>query len=100
LIINGNFGTPVLPANSFNYYDGGVGTGWWAAKAELGDCRLYNPNWPASSGQCIDLDSDSNQRYMQTITITQSAFTSLIVASYSQPSLRVITDLAAARLGL
>jgi hypothetical protein len=99
LIINGNFNTPVLPANSFNYYDGGV-TGWWAAKAELGDCRLFNPNWPASSGQCIDLDSDSNQRYMQTITITQSAFTSLIVASQSQARMGSITGLAAARMGL
>ena len=37
--------------------------------------RLYNPNW---RGPVLDLDSDSNQRYTQVITISQALYSQLI----------------------
>ncbi len=79
LISNGAFSQPALADNTWTYINNGIPS-WWAAKAEIGDANhVYNPAWPASSGQCVELDSDSNQRYVQTITITQSVFTSLYV---------------------
>lgn len=89
LIFNGDFSAPALGANNWNYFNGGI-AGWWAAKAEAGDGdSIYNANWPAAYGQVIELDSDSNQRYLQTITITQSLFSSLYV--YIQNQLGVQT---------
>lgn len=79
LIVNGDFSAPALGANNWNYFNNGI-SGWWAAKAEAGDCdSIYNSNWPAAYGQCIEVDSDSNQRYLQTITVTQVDFTNLYV---------------------
>ncbi|CAM5999473.1 unnamed protein product [Sphagnum balticum] len=68
LIVNGLFTNPALAAHQFEYVNGGI-NGWAAYKAEVGDCSLYTPYWPASGAQCIELDSDSNQRYTQVITI-------------------------------
>ena len=70
LISNGNFGSISAAPGYWNYYNNGI-TGWWAVKAEVGHCRtVYNDNWPATAGNCIELDTDSNQRYIQIITIS------------------------------
>ena len=43
--------------------------------AQVGDCNAaYNSNWPLSSGQCIELDSDANVAYTQVITISQKQY--------------------------
>jgi len=77
LIVNGNFQQPSLAANQFTYSNGGI-PGWTAAKAEVGDCRLYNNLW--ASTQCLELDSDNNQRYTQVITISQLLYSTLVIA--------------------
>jgi hypothetical protein len=74
LIVNGDFNTPYV-GTGWTYVNGGI-LGWSAAKAEIGGGNNYNPNWPA--GQCIELDSDSNQRYTQVISISQSLYSSLV----------------------
>jgi hypothetical protein len=73
LIINGDFSTPNV-GTGWNYFNSGI-YGWAAAKAEVGGGNNYNPNWPA--GQAIELDSDSNQRYTQIITISQFLYSQL-----------------------
>lgn len=46
----------------------------------MGHCQsVYNSNWAASTQQCIELDSDSNQRYKQSINIAPFCFTNLII---------------------
>jgi len=84
LILNGNFANPNLGgAGHWNYFNGGI-LGWTAVKAEVGDCKsIYNSNWPANQ-QCIELDSDSNQRYTQTITISQAQFSQLLICISTQ----------------
>ena len=78
LIKNGGFENPNL-GGGWNYFNGGI-PHWTAVKAEVGHCKnTYNANWPASSGQCIELDSDSNQRYTQTITVSQMAFNQILI---------------------
>ena len=80
LIVNGNFETPELGgANKWNYFNGGI-FGWEAMKAEVGHCQtVYNGYWSAANDQCIELDSDSNQRYTQRINISPFCFTNLII---------------------
>ena len=77
LVKNGNFEAPNLAFYGVNwkYFPGGIPY-WQAVKAEVGKCKLvYNSNWPLSTGQCIELDSTSNQRYTQVITVSQCQFT-------------------------
>ena len=79
LITNGDFSNvgPVIPGQMI--FNNGI-PGWFAKRAEVANCRqFFNNLWPVSSGSCIELDSNSNQRYMQTITISQQLFTSLLV---------------------
>lgn len=84
LILNGDFSSIPSVPGVFNYYNNGI-LNWWAAKAEVGNCRtVYNNLWPASSGNCIELDTDANQRYIQTITISQQLFNSLLVFMQTQ----------------
>lgn len=72
LLVNGDFQANVgISAGQFTYINGGI-NGWIASRAEVGDCRLYNGAWGAS--QCIELDSDSNQRYTQVITISEAYY--------------------------
>jgi hypothetical protein len=72
LLVNGDFQANVgISAGQFTYINGGI-NGWVASRAEVGDCRLYNGAWGAS--QCIELDSDSNQRYTQVITISEAYY--------------------------
>lgn len=53
---------------------------WTAQKAEVGHCNsVYNSNWPASSGQCIELDSTNNQRYTQVISVNSITLTQWII---------------------
>lgn len=67
LVRNGDFSTPEVSRGRYNYINGGF-DGWSVFKAEVGDCKLYNGKW--SDGlQCIELDSDANQRYTQVIHI-------------------------------
>jgi hypothetical protein len=76
LIANGQFLQTPISTYTYQYINGGV-PGWAAYKAEVGDCRLYNSHW--TIGECIELDSDSNQRYTQTITVSQEDYSSLIL---------------------
>lgn len=76
LIVNGDFSSPFV-GTGWQYIAGGI-PGWKAFKAEIGGGNNYNNNWPA--GQCIELDSDSNQRYTQVITIHQQLFNSLYIS--------------------
>lgn len=84
LIVNGGFETPYVGGSgSWNYFNGGI-YGWTAVKAEVGQCgSVYNANWQAASGQCVELDSDSNQRYTQKIIISQMVFTNLLIQQAS-----------------
>jgi hypothetical protein len=74
LIVNGDFSSPCV-GSGWNYYNGGI-AGWSAAKAEVGGGNNYNSKW--ASGQVIELDSDSNQRYTQLINISQSLYAQLV----------------------
>jgi hypothetical protein len=74
LIVNGDFATPYV-GSSFIYKDNGI-TGWSAVRAEVGYGTLYNANW---NGPVIELDSDSNQRYTQVITISQNLYSQLLI---------------------
>lgn len=80
LIVNGGFESPYVGGSGqWNYFNGGI-YGWTAVKAEVGHCKsVYNGNWNAANSQCIELDSDSNQRYSQKLIISQSLFTALLV---------------------
>lgn len=80
LIVNGGFESPYVGGSGqWNYFNGGI-YGWTAVKAEVGHCNsVYNGNWNVANSQCIELDSDSNQRYTQKIIISQSLFTALLV---------------------
>lgn len=62
--------------SGWNYFNGGI-YGWSAARAEVGLGTIYNANW--GSGSVIELDSDSNQRYTQVITISQALYAQLIL---------------------
>ena len=98
LIINGGFETPYVGgAGSWNYFNGGV-YGWSAVKAELGHANsVYNSAWSLATGQCAELDSDSNQRYTQKIIISQMLFTSLLVQQAAlQGSCTAASNLASA----
>jgi hypothetical protein len=75
LVVNGDFSNPNV-GSGFQYFTGGI-PGWYAAKAEVGASFRYNPNWPA--GQVAELDSDSNQRYTQVITISQQIYSQLLL---------------------
>ena len=75
LIVNGDFSIPNV-GSGFQYYAGGI-YGWSAFRAEVGASFRYNLNWPA--GQVIELDSDSNQRYTQVITISQLLYGQLLL---------------------
>ena len=75
LIVNGDFSTPYV-GSGWNYINGGI-LGWKAQKAEIGGCNNYNAAWPA--GQCIELDSDSNQRYTQVISVSNQLYSQLVL---------------------
>lgn len=78
LISNGNFASPNL-GGGWNYLGNGIPS-WTVIQGEIGNCRnIYNGNWPSASAQCIELDSDSNQRYIYSLTISQLYFTNLYV---------------------
>ena len=74
LITNGDFSTPNV-GSGWNYFNGGI-LGWSAVKAEVGKGTIYNSQWPA---QVIELDSDSNQRYTQVVSISQALYSQLIL---------------------
>jgi hypothetical protein len=79
LISNGDFSNvgPVIPGQMI--FDNGIPS-WFAQRAEVANCRqFFNNLWPVSSGNCIEIDSNSNQRYMQTITISHQLLNSLAV---------------------
>lgn len=73
LVFNGDFSTPNV-GNGWNYFNGGI-SGWSAVRAEVGKGTIYNAYW---SGQVLELDSDSNQRYTQVISISQSLYSHLL----------------------
>ena len=73
LIVNGDFSTPCV-GSGWNLYKGGI-AGWSAVLAEVGDGGNYNCQW--RTGQVIELDSDSNQRYTQVVKISDSLFSQL-----------------------
>ncbi len=74
LIVNGDFSIPAV-GNAWNYFNNGI-NGWSAVRAEVGAGTIYNPSW---SGPVLELDSDSNQRYTQVITISQSYYSQLLL---------------------
>ena len=83
LILNGGFENPST-GSGWSFFNGGI-PNWSALKAEVGHCKnVYNSNWPASSGQCIELDSDSNQRYTQTINVNSITITQWIINKIAQ----------------
>lgn len=65
---------------AWQLYPGGI-YGWKAQKAEVGDCRIYNNGaWGCfGDNQCIELDSDRNQRYTQVINICETLYASLLL---------------------
>jgi hypothetical protein len=68
IISNGGFEDPCT-GSGWKQFNGGI-PHWAAHRAEVGNCHIvYNSNWPVSSGQCIELDSNSNQKYTQTINV-------------------------------
>ena len=70
---NGDFEEPRV-CSIWQYFYGGI-PHWTSRVAQVGDCNAaYNSNWPLSSGQCIELDSDANVAYTQVITISQKQF--------------------------
>jgi hypothetical protein len=75
LVKNGNFANPALGPNQWGYYQGGINS-WYASNAEVGDCRVYNNAWAYS--QCIELDSNVNNRYTQVISVDQATYASLL----------------------
>lgn len=75
LIVNGDFSS-VSVGSGWNYFNGGI-LGWSAVRAEVGAGTVYNPNWGCDT-VVIELDSDSNQRYTQVITISQALYSQLI----------------------
>ena len=84
LIFNGDFSNNALGSKQWDYFDSGI-PGWSAKKAEVGYCQsVYNPKWTCAQQFCIELDSDSNQRYIQTVTISQAYFSQLWVYIQSQ----------------
>jgi hypothetical protein len=73
LIVNGDFSSPSV-GTGWNYFNGGI-YGWSAVRAEVGYGTIYNSGW---NGPVLELDSDSNQRYTQVITISQALYSQLI----------------------
>jgi len=83
IIVNGGFNSPSV-GSGYSFFNGGI-PNWSAAKAEVGVCHsIYNSNWPASSGQCIELDSDNNQRYTQTLNVNSITITQWIINKIAQ----------------
>lgn len=71
LIENGDFNSPCV-GSGWSYFKGGI-PGWAAVLAEVGDGKNnYNCNW--RSGQVLELDSESNQRYTQVVKISDSLY--------------------------
>nr|BAK01612.1 predicted protein [Hordeum vulgare subsp. vulgare] len=75
LIVNGAFSSPSV-GSGWNYYNGGI-LGWSAVRAEVGVGSTYNPAW--GNNPVLELDSDSNQRYTQVITISQALYAQLVL---------------------
>lgn len=78
LIKNGGFEHPDLGGQNFKYFPGGI-PAWKALNLEIGKCSVYNPYWPANSGQCLEVDSDANQRVTQVITVSYLKFNEYII---------------------
>lgn len=94
LVLNGEFENPDT-GNGWSFFVGGI-PHWKAVKAEVGHCHdVYNSNWPMSSEQCIELDSDSNQRYTQTITISQLKFNQILVSQAASEGSQAVCDYVA-----
>lgn len=64
VLVNGNFATPNV-GTAWQIINGGI-NGWTANVVEIGYCKNYNNSW--QGGQCIELDSTSNQAYTQNFT--------------------------------
>jgi len=73
LVVNGDFSSPAV-GQGWNYFNGGI-LGWQAVRAELGFGKLYNSAW---NGPVLALDSDSNQRYTQVISISNGLYSQLL----------------------
>ena len=79
LIKNGDFEHPSVNPHSFQYIDGGI-PHWEALRAEVGDCRIYNDEWNSfGHNQCIELDSDGNQRYTQVVKVGVHEYAKLVL---------------------
>ena len=66
IIKNGNFACNSLGKSSSGLFKGGISE-WRADNAEVGICNIYNSNWPSNGQNCIELDSNINQRYIQVV---------------------------------
>lgn len=66
IIKNGDFSNNCLGKATWGYFKGGI-PGWKANNAELGICHNYNTYWPNNGQVCLELDSDTNQRYIQVV---------------------------------
>lgn len=75
LIVNGAFSSPSV-GSGWNYFNGGI-LGWSCARAEVGAGNVYNAQW--GSSPVLELDSDSNQRCTQVITISQGLYSQLLL---------------------
>lgn len=68
LLVNGDFSSTYVTPGTWKFVSNGI-KGWSVDLAELGECRLYNNDW--KGGQCIELDSTSNQIYTQYFVVSK-----------------------------
>ena len=73
--MNGNFQQPNV-GSGWNFFTGSI-LGWTGAVIEVGAGNIYNGAWGAT--QVVELDSNSNQRYQQIITISQQQYISNMI---------------------
>jgi hypothetical protein len=87
LIVNGDFSSSI--SNQMGSYPG-----WSCAKPEIGLCTLYNDQWSSfnytNTSKCIEMESDSNQNYSQTIKISASLKYSLL--NQAQQSIKLTVN--------
>jgi hypothetical protein len=69
LVVNGDFSLPNV-GSGWQYFANGQIPGWSAVTGEVGYYTHYNPSW--TSGQVLELDSTSNQRYTLSTTFFYS----------------------------
>ena len=81
LIVNGGFEDPALAPHKWKLLHGGF-KGWKVRVGEVGDCRIYNHAWNSrGDNQCIELDSNGNQVYSQTVHVSADKFKQLLAKS-------------------